>query len=179
MATSKNDRTYCATCEKEKAIAKCAGCLRNFCLNHLREHRQQLTKEFDEIESSRNLFRQMLIQQINEPQNKWEHESIYKIRQMAEETKILVGTYINEHAIQLEEKLTKLTDQLQQSRQMDDIIETDLQIWKEELTRLTEQFNTPSHITIQPRPIPLINQLGVEIAGDRAHYASLLEGKKS
>jgi sugar lactone lactonase YvrE len=183
MATA----NQCATCEKERAIAKCAGCLQNFCLNHLTKHRQQLTKEFDELETSRDLFRQTLIQQTTEPRrhpliqqiDQWEEESINKIRQTAEEARLLLITYTNEHVIQLEKKMTQLTEQLRQSRQMDDIIETDLKIWKEELTQLTEHFNKPPHVTIQQREKALINEIGVDKFAERDNHASLMAGKKS
>lgn len=178
-------RTQCATCVKERGIAKCAGCLKNFCLIHLNEHRQLLTKQFDEIETSRDLFRQTLLQQTTEPQqhpliqqvNQWEQESITKIRQVAEETKLLVGTYINEHVVEIEEKLEKLTDQLRESREMDDIIETDLDTWKEELAQLAEQFNKPSHITFERRPTPLIHAIDVIRATEATTLASIFESK--
>lgn len=74
MATS-TGKTICVRCEKEKTTSKCSGCLEDFCFNHLVEHRQQLEKQFDNLE--KNIF----IERINH----WERESIKKIRQTAEE----------------------------------------------------------------------------------------------
>lgn len=186
MATD-TERTQCATCLKERGVAKCAGCLKNFCLNHLNEHRQLLTKQFDEIETSRDLFRQTLLQQTTEPEqhpliqqiDQWEQESIARIRQVAEDTKLLLATYINEHVIDIEEKLAKLTNQLQQSREMDDIIETDLDTWKEELAQLTEEFNKPSHITFERPPNALINAINVVRTTDSIINTSMFESKIS
>jgi len=56
MATATN-KPYCVTCGKERIAYKCEGCLQSFCFNHLAEHRQQLDKQFDELENQRNLFR--------------------------------------------------------------------------------------------------------------------------
>jgi hypothetical protein len=153
----------------------------------LTDHRQGLNKQLDEIEVTRDLFRQTLIQQTIEPQkhplilqiDKWEEDSIYKIRQAAEETRLLIVTYINEHITLLDQKLVKLTDQLRQSREEDDIIETDLQNWKEKFTQLTEQFNKPSHITIQKSTIPLINKLNIDLSGERMLEQTIMESTKS
>ena len=63
-----------------------------------------------------------LIQQID----KWEHDSIEKIRQTAEEARQLLLQHTTEHIQQLKIKLNKLTDQLRESRQENDFFETDL-----------------------------------------------------
>ena len=65
MATS-TGRTRCFTCNKEKATSKCAGCLKDFCYNHLGDHRQQLASQLDEIEIHRDLFRQSLNEQTTD-----------------------------------------------------------------------------------------------------------------
>ena len=111
MATS-IARIRCVTCGKEKATSKCAGCLQDFCFNHLAEHRQQLSKQLDDIEVHRVLFQQTIIQQTNEPQkhslieqiNQWEKDSIQKIQQTAEETRQILFKYTNENINQIEQK---------------------------------------------------------------------------
>ena len=166
-------RTPCATCEKEKATATCAGCLQSFCGQHFTDRRQLLDTQFEEIEVHRDLFRQTLLQQITEPKthplmlqvDQWEQNSIRIIQEAAEETRLVLATHTTGHTGQLEEKLSQLTDELRQSRQENDIIESDLQRWKEELEQLTEEFNKPMHIIIQQGTTPLINQLQIEIAG--------------
>lgn len=179
------ERIPCATCIKERGIAKCAGCARNFCLKHLNEHRQVLTNQLDGIETSRDLFQQTLIQQKTEPQqhpliqhiNQWEEESIVRIRQAAEDARVLAGTYIDEHATQLGEKLAKLTAQLQRSRETDDIIETDLENWKEQLEQLEDHFKKPSHITIERRPTALINAIDVVQSAELVNHTAFFESK--
>ena len=85
----------CITCGKEKSSVRCEGCLELFCYNHLTDHRQELSKQLDEIEIDRDLFRQTLTEQTNKHPlikqiNKWEEDSIRIIRQTANQWKQLL-----------------------------------------------------------------------------------------
>ena len=167
-------RTRCVTCGKDKATAKCSGCFQDFCYNHLGEHRQQLNKQLDEIEVDRDLFQQAFHQQTTNPHkhsliqriDQWEQESIQKIKQTAEEVRQTLLIHTNEHIDQTKEKLDKLANQLKHSRDEDDIIETDLQKWKEELQQMTQQFSKPSNIKIQQSLIPLVNKVQVAFSSE-------------
>ena len=171
MATATTNRILCETCVKERATAKCAGCMRNFCITHFTEHRRSLDTQFEEIEVNRDVFRQTLLQITTEPRtyplmtkiDQWEKESIATIRHSAEGMRLSLITHVNGHAARLEEKLNKLTEELRQSRQGDDIIETDLQQWKKDLEDFTDELNQPRNIKIQTNSIPLINQLQIDI----------------
>ncbi len=76
------------TCGKEKATLKCGECLQDFCYNHSTEHRNELSKQFEDIETTRELLRQTLTEPIMKPQthvliqqiDQWERNSIMKIR---------------------------------------------------------------------------------------------------
>ena len=61
-------KNRCAICNKENASLKCEGCLRTFCYNHLTDHRQELNKQFDEIEITRDLLRQAITEKTAQPQ---------------------------------------------------------------------------------------------------------------
>jgi chromosome segregation ATPase len=169
-------KTQCVTCGKEKATSRCVGCLQDFCFNHLAEHRQQLNKQVDDIQVQRdsvlqtineqttnNSQKHLFIQQIDQ----WEHESIQKIKQTAEEIRQIVLIHTNDNLGSTKDKLNKLTEQLRDSREKDDIMETDLQKWEEELQLIKEQLNRPStpNIIIQQSSTPLINKLQVEFSG--------------
>jgi hypothetical protein len=52
------DKAHCVICGKDKSSYKCGGCLQVFCFNHLADHKQELSKQFYEIEVNRDLFRQ-------------------------------------------------------------------------------------------------------------------------
>lgn len=99
MASSSNVKAPCATCgSKATGIFKCEGCGQVFCRKHVIEHRDVLSQQLDEIvfeydslqqtmtEAKENLNRKQnnpLINQID----KWEEDSIEKIRQMAKEAR--------------------------------------------------------------------------------------------
>jgi hypothetical protein len=91
MATASKKAT-CSTCDKEKGGVRCEGCSKIFCLNHFDGHRQELSTQLDEIEVTRDLFRQTLTEKMADPQkhalieqiDEWENDSINKIRQAAD-----------------------------------------------------------------------------------------------
>ena len=150
-------RNRCMTCDKERATLRCGGCLQEYCFNHSTDHRQELSKQLDEIEVSRDLFRQALTEQITnshqhalaEQINDWEREAVKKIQQTAEKERQNLSAYTTEHHKQLEVDLNKLTDALRQSREEYDFYETDIRQWKEELTRLMQELSKPVHIVLK------------------------------
>jgi len=175
MATAA-PKTQCVTCEKEKATSRCVGCLQDFCFNHLAEHRQQLNKQVDDIQIHRDLFLQTINEQTTNNSQKhlfiqqidqWEHESIQKIKQTAEEIRQIVFIHTNDNLGPTKDKLNKLTEELKHSREKDDIVETDLQKWTEEIQQIKEELNRQStpNIIIQQSSTPLINKIQVEFSG--------------
>jgi chromosome segregation ATPase len=169
-------KTQCVTCGKEKATSRCVGCLQDFCYNHLGEHRQQLSKQLDDIQVHRDLFLQTINEQTNNNSqkhlfiqqiNQWEHESIQKIKQTAEEIRQIVSIHTNDNLDPTKDKLNKLTEELRNSLEKDDIVETDLQKWTEEIQQIKEELNRQStpNIIIQQSSTPLINKIQVEFSG--------------
>lgn len=173
MATTPG-RTRCTTCERERVTSKCSGCSQDFCYTHLGEHRQQLSKQLDEIEAQRDQFKQTIAQKTTSSEkhtliqqiDRWESESIEKIKKTAEETRQLLVKYTSDHITRIEQNLNTLTNQLKHSREEDDIMETDLQNWKEELQQMTQQLNKPPNIEVQVSSTPLINEIQVESLGE-------------
>ncbi|CAF1688997.1 unnamed protein product, partial [Adineta ricciae] len=159
----------CFTCNKEKATSKCAGCLKDFCYNHLGDHRQQLAIHLDEIEVQRDLFRQTLTEQATDPQThplvkeieQWKNDSIDKIHKTAEELKQILFEHTSRHTHQLEGKLNTLTNHIRECREENDIMETDLSRWQNELTELNEQLIKPQNMTIQYDSTPLVTNIHI------------------
>ena len=97
MASSTTVRAPCATCGvKAGGIFKCEGCGQIFCRKHVIEHRDTLSQQLDEIvleydglqqtvaEGNGRIYNHHpLIEQID----RWETESIEKIRLMANEAR--------------------------------------------------------------------------------------------
>ncbi|CAF3946626.1 unnamed protein product [Rotaria sordida] len=172
MGTTTTDRNLCETCRKVKGVSKCEGCSNIFCYNHFIDHRQQLNKQLDEVEVTRDLFRQTLSEQTSESQNDillqqindWERNSIDKIRQTADEARKLLLKYTAKHITGIEIELNKLTDQLRQNRQDNDFVETDLFRWINQLIQLTDELNKLSKMTIRQSSRSLINKIYVDIS---------------
>jgi hypothetical protein len=185
MATT-TSKTRCTICGKEKATFRCGGCLEEFCRKHLEDHRQELHKQFDEIEVNRDLFRQSLTEYIEEPNNhimmqqinQWERNSIKKIRQTAEEARQIVLKNTDTYSRQLETKLDHLTNQLRESREEDDFNEINLRQFQEELKQLTHELTKPANISIREDSMPFISKILVEVSDKRVVPISIGEYSK-
>jgi len=167
-------KNRCVICNKEKASVKCEGCLKTFCYNHISDHREELNKQLDEIETTRDLFRQTLTEQTAEPRKHlliqqidgWERDSINKIRKTADEARQLLLQHTTKYVTTIETKLAKLTDQIQHNRQENDFVEADLNHWKEELKRLTDELDKPSNIIIRQDTTPLVTKILIDVPGE-------------
>ena len=169
----KGGRTRCVTCGKDnKATFTCRGCLEDFCYNHITDHRQDLSKQLDDIEVTRDLFRQTLTQHTQQPHkhisiqqiNDWEYKSIKKIQQTAEEARQTLFEYTVGHIKQIEIDLNNLTDELRESRKENDFFETDLRQWNEQLNRLTKELNQPSNVYFRQESTSLINKFSIYVS---------------
>ncbi len=174
MATSAGS-SQCIKCGKDEAITKCAGCQQGFCFIHLEEHRQELKKQLNEIEVDQNLFRAKFhdkISQFGEDEddplikkiNQWEKNSIKKIQRTARKIKEKFFNDRHEDFNLIENSLKKLTEELNSRRKKDVIVENNLERWKKELAKLTEQLNKPPNATIQRTSTPLIYDIDLDIS---------------
>ena len=170
-------------CDKLKAMVKCEGCSKMYCINHFEDHRQELSKQFEEVEVTRDLFRQSLTEKIADSQkysltaqiNEWENESIDKIRQAANEARQALHTHAAKFNTKMEDKLNKLTNQLRQSREAKDFFEPDLNQWMGELTQMKNELVKSSVVTIRQNPTPFVTKINVDISGkilqkDACHF---------
>jgi hypothetical protein len=180
--TTAASRAHCIKCGKEKATLKCSGCSQDFCYAHLTDHRQELSQQLDDIEVNRDLFRQTLNEQTNNPQkhsfikqiDQWENDSIKKIEQTAKQCRELVLQHTTGHIQQIEVNLTKLTDLLRETRQENDFNEIDLQQLKQKLIELTFELDKPRNISIQHDSAPLINTISIVVSSRKCiNYISL------
>ena len=178
-------RNRCVKCGKDKATLRCGGCLQEFCFNHSTDHRQELSKQLDEIEVSRDLFRQTLTEQTADRQkhaliqqiDEWERHSIRTIQQTAEETRKKLLKHVAEKTVEIESELDTLTKQLQQSREENDFFETDLKDWSEDLTRLTKELAKPSNISVRQDTTALIYKINVDITSGESTTFTDYESK--
>jgi hypothetical protein len=177
MATA-TARGLCVICGKEKRGVKCEGCSQMFCFEHLPVHLQQLSAELDEIEINRDIFRQTLNEQINDPKNyslikqidRWEEESIKRIQQTAKECRQLLSQQTTQHIPKIEVNLIKLTAQMRQIRKENDFNEIDLSQFKQKLAKLTKELDQPSNVSIQQDSTSLIKNISVVIFTRKCVY---------
>jgi hypothetical protein len=164
-ATSKE---HCVKCGKKRATLKCAGCLRDFCYDHLNDHRQELSQQFDEIEFNRDLFRQTLNEQTNNSLfkqiNQWEKDSIEIIKQTANQCRQILIQHTNNNINQIEINLSKLTDQLKYTRQENNFNEIDLNQYKDKLKQLRIELNRLHNVSIQQDSTSLVNKISVLVS---------------
>ena len=121
MATE-TAKSQCITCGKNKRAVKCEGCSQIFCFNHIADHQQELSRQLDEIEINRDIFRQTLNEQKNNPErhplikqiDQWEEDSIRKIQQTAKKCRHLLFQHTTEHINRLEISLAELTSRLRE-----------------------------------------------------------------
>ncbi len=100
-----SSKAPCTTCGiKAAGIYRCEGCLQVFCRKHLNEHRDVLNHQLDEIVLEHDTLQQTIVENKDKPSNqhpilkqidKWEENSILKIRQTAEEARQQVTKLIN------------------------------------------------------------------------------------
>jgi hypothetical protein len=167
--------TCCVICGKEKSTLRCSGCLDEFCYKHWESHRQELSKQFDEIEVNRDLFRQSFTQQLDQGNyhtliqqiDQWERKSIKIIQQTAEQARQTILENSDEYIHQMEVKLDKLTNQLRQCRHEDDFNELNLHQFEDELKRLTKELMKLANINIREDPTSFINKIWVDVSSSK------------
>ncbi len=121
----------------------CGNCSLDFSYNDFNNHRQELSKQLEELEVTSNNFQQI---------------------QTSKKTMPLLFKHTVMYANGIEIKLNKSIDQLRQSCQAKDSIELNLNQWNKKLTELIKELAQPSHITIQQDFIPSIHNVYVTIS---------------
>ncbi|CAF1397922.1 unnamed protein product [Rotaria sp. Silwood1] len=137
------------------------------------QHQQELSLQLGRIEVERDLFKQKLEEQKVDAQkhalivriDEWERDSINKIKEMAAETRQAVRSHIVDYLTQMESKLNPLTEQIRQIRNDDDILDTDIKKWKEELKQLNALLDNPFLLRIQQDAAPLVTKICLEVCG--------------
>jgi hypothetical protein len=169
-SATESTKVLCIICNKGKGIFKCEGCSRIFCSKHSNDHRNELSKQLEEIAVAHDLIQQTLIQQTEDLRqhlllikiDQWEKESIDKIHRMAEEVRNILLSRTVEHSINIKQKLKHLSDDLRQGREDNDFIETDLRQWTQKLEELKKELLTPTTIAIQEDSTPLVTKIRID-----------------
>jgi hypothetical protein len=144
MAAITETKTSCSICQYEAEIITCRGCEKDFCHSHVAEHRQELTKQMDELTTDHDQLQQTIADQEAQPDchplmeniKAWEQESINKIHQAADNARRQVLIIVRTCRTQVIHGLGHLTTELNKARNEDGYVETDLKEWTEKLEKL-------------------------------------------
>ena len=174
MTTNIFGRARCSICRKDNAVLICEGCLENFCYKHVADHRQQLSKQLADVETSCNLMREALNEQTTDSNknpliqqiDQWERESIEQIRRAAEEARQSIVKHTIGPLAEVEVKLQKVSNEVRKGREENDYSETDLSQWKTSLAKLKDKLPLQaSNITLREDSTPFIKKLYVDVSG--------------
>lgn len=179
-------KAQCVQCGKERSAVRCEGCFQTFCYNHFTNHRQELSKQLDDIELTRDLLRDTLNLQATDQKkhplikqiDDWKVDSIEKIEKTAEECKSSLFHHINENINQVEANLSKLTDTLKHIRQEDDYNEADLSQLSGKLKQLAILLESPGLISIERNSASLVNKITIvasSSSGKHVYHSKSIE----
>ncbi|CAF1374521.1 unnamed protein product [Adineta steineri] len=168
MATA-NIRAQCSICNKGNTTYICRGCSKDFCFQHLTEHRQILHRQLDEIINDHDQFQQTIIEQKQNPLNsslvqqinQWEKNSIHQIQQTAEECRKTLMKLMQNSINDVEKKFIELSKKLKEIREENEFNEIDLNDFQLKLTQITEEFLQPSNISIRQDSQEFIKKISV------------------
>jgi hypothetical protein len=171
---STSSRKHCANGDdcKQSAAALCEGCSKALCTKHFIDHRRLLGEELNLIITEHDQFQQTLDQQKNNSDshpsikqiNEWENESIVRIQQKAKELREQLLQLTIVHLDDISKKLRNLSETLQEGREHDSFVETDLQQWKKTIDDLKSNFDSPSTFSIsRHNENPLVQNISVDL----------------
>ena len=155
---------------KQTATTNCEGCSEAYCTKHFSEHRRLLGDEMNVLISEHNLLQYTLNEQSTQIDShpfvknidEWEKESIAKIQQKAEELRLDLFQLMAMHRDELSKKLRRLSEQLNECRENDNFIETDLKQWKGTLESLRSSLNSSSTFSFDaPDDLPIIPNISL------------------
>ncbi|CAF1221350.1 unnamed protein product [Adineta steineri] len=165
----KTNKTQCFTCHRENNTYTCEGCTNRFCVIHLTEHQQGLNEQLHHIIDDYNQFKQRINQQKQSPFNhslikkidQWERNSVEKIKQKAKECREIVTESLQTCTNNINMKFNELNKQIQQLQKENDFNEIQLNHLRNQLKKITEEFNSPSNISIKQESQSFINEISI------------------
>lgn len=151
-----NKKRSCVKCPKGPGQVSCGGCEQWFCVKHLLEHRQEVSRQMDNLTHEHDQFKESLITKNNDQEHplilridRWEEKSINRIKQVADEVRHRLKKTLDESKNNIAKSLLEITAQLREQRQTDAFTEIDLAKWMSQLNKLRQQLNNPSKIEIK------------------------------
>ena len=146
--------SQCSLCDKTKSTSICTGCQTIYCRDHLREHDQKISNDFEQIRDKINLFQEKIYDQKTDSKkrallnliNEWETSTSEQIRQRADQLRDKVIASTNQSIANLERKLNALKESFQTNMKEKNYNERDLHEANRQLNRLNELLDRPKSI---------------------------------
>ena len=162
-------KTNCIICNKCKITYICQGCSRDFCLDHLSEHRKNLGQQLEQIQTDHDQLRQNLNDYQIDPMkhlliktiDQWERDSINNIQQTAQRCRTEWIDYSNNFLLEMEKKLNQLAQQIQQIHQENEFSEIDLNLLKQKLQILQKELERPGNVVFKQCSTTSLNSISL------------------
>lgn len=147
----------CLICGKMVGVFTCRGCAGNFCLRHTSEHREYLQKTLNDILYNYDIFKRNFKEQNTEQYqhvfleeiDRWEQESIEKIRQYAESIRKELIITLRDYKKDFQARLDELKQQIDTANQDGGFYENDLRQWSEKLNDLQRIYIDQQAVKIE------------------------------
>ncbi|CAF1627806.1 unnamed protein product [Rotaria magnacalcarata] len=170
MATAAINFKQCFICKKDKSnIYPCEGCSKTFCLTDLPKHHQEHVLELEKIVTDCDTFQQSISEQqqdlnhcpLVKQVNKWERDSITKIKQTAEDCRQKLIKPTDDNIAEIKKKLNQFITDLRKKRDDHDFHEIHLNKWRLLLEELKKKLEQPLNVAIFEEPTSFINKISI------------------
>lgn len=178
----------CSMCDEE-GDTFCRGCSKDFCLDHLNEHRQFLHEQLGLIQNDFNQFRQNVMDIKNQSEkhplikqiDRWEKESILKIQEKANQCRQRLINFTNQSIVQIEIQLNETNQQLSSSgKQKKNFNEIHLNNFREKLKELNQKLDQPENLSIEQIPNSFISDISIRaLSESKFHFFSKIFERKT
>ena len=159
--------TLCPNCDKQEGIVPCLGCKKVFCLKHFQNHRQNLSVELENVVSRRNMLQEDYFTTVAETFDptklgawntidEWEQGIKEQARRIADEARQQLDLYFKQSCAQIEKKLNKITETIQQKMERENFMEEDIEKLTNQLDQIEDDIrNNKYHprVEISSHPI--------------------------
>ena len=156
MASTTLTKRICNRCGLGGTF-QCSGCQSLFCFDCLKNHRENVSTELNNIVDENKKLRiiyghrekwseRPVFSQIST----WERESINKIKQVAIATRDELRRLVEERNVRMDTLLIGLSLQLQEAHRENSFVETALGRMKEQLEKTKEELKMPFDVQIIP-----------------------------
>lgn len=139
------NRKVCTTCLKLSEAFICRGCQQPFCAKHVNQHRDKITKDMGNLvnkynrlheEAKTEKFAQESISSID----KWEKESIERIRLTAQAARADLKPWIERIKAEFDVPFKTIITELQTRQKLQDYTEVDLKRWSTQLKEFSDKL---------------------------------------